>query len=774
MPPGFHVSTRALRRTTMLCAWAGITLFACSAQAETLMYPAQKRTHTDIQNAADNAYQQRRLQERVERKRFAGNPPLPTPVEVTAGRETRKPFKVTIPNIAIQKSQPQATALAMEKSPAALAQKTPVEHFSEEDAPAVALPAPVADASPAPAPPQQSAQEKPNIFKQLYAAIMPSSTTPALKGLADAAPADAAKEPAAETSAPKPPPAALPAPIKIADKPTPEKAYADMASGSLNLVPLPETAEAPPVTLPETLSLVAVPDMAENAPGAQAAPEAPQPGAETKKPHIIYSSPGIIIKKESEHIPGNTTEMATNSILSSPQELAALTPSAGGDEANTPLIPLPEATPSDAPPSLEKLKPLVAPPSAPAAAAPAQPAIAIPDAPLSPGPLSASAPDPLSPPPPVPPVQRVPAPAAAPETPLAPPASAPVTAEAPAQPLPAPDALLDSLIDTPEAASTSLPAQPPSLGATSPSETATQPPEQEKPANKEKGAARSAGADAKKKEKSPSLMTAAGSVSEPRETLSRQSKEVAKKLPATLDKKAKSAPPFSIDHAKNAKDIFKPANPAAETIKHEALGIKIEVKKPKFDQNYELEKAYNALSSGQSGTAIDLYRNVLANDPDNTNALFGLATLYHRAGQIEMARPLYAKLLAIDPNNRDGWNNFLVLLADEAPEDALPQLQKLQARNPAFSPIPAQMSVIYQKMGDLDKASEQMFKAIKLAPENLTYRYNLAILLDKEKKYDEAADLYAQILEAYRRGESIPGNAQKIQQRLTFISSNRP
>ncbi len=138
-----------------------------------------------------------------------------------------------------------------------------------------------------------------------------------------------------------------------------------------------------------------------------------------------------------------------------------------------------------------------------------------------------------------------------------------------------------------------------------------------------------------------------------------------------------------------------------------------------------------------------------------------------------MARPLYGKLLALDPNNRDALNNFLVLLADEAPQEALAQLEKLETKNPGFSPIPAQMAVIYQKLGDSDKASEKMFRAISLAPENLTYRYNLAIMLDRQHKYDEAAKLYRQIIEANQRGDTTPGDITKIEERLTFIASNR-
>lgn len=264
------------------------------------------------------------------------------------------------------------------------------------------------------------------------------------------------------------------------------------------------------------------------------------------------------------------------------------------------------------------------------------------------------------------------------------------------------------------------------------------------------------------------------SPSEPSMDLSAESKKIAKKIPSNMDKKnTGDTEKLNIDRAKDVQDALKPEAQQEIAVKHEAMGIKIEVKNQKSNLNYELEKAYNAILTGHAESAIEIYKMVLANDPNNKNALFGLATTYHRAGQLDQARELYGKLLAVDPRNRDGLNNFLVLLADEAPEAALGQMEALEKRNPSFSPIPAQMAVIYQKLGDANKASEYMFKAVALAPENLTYRYNLAIMLDKQKKYDEAVKLYSQLMEAYVRGEVIPGNPQKIQERLTFIRSNR-
>src|SRR5262249_52514203 len=160
------------------------------------------------------------------------------------------------------------------------------------------------------------------------------------------------------------------------------------------------------------------------------------------------------------------------------------------------------------------------------------------------------------------------------------------------------------------------------------------------------------------------------------------SRKIIDKIPSRLDKpKRKSTEKFSVEHAKDTQDMFK-ADEQPQTIKHEALGIKIEVKRPQFDANYQLTQAYNAMVAGNTQDSIEIYKDVLQNDPNNKNALFGLATLYHRAGQLEQARPYYGKLISLDPSNRDALNNFLVLLADEAPEEALNQLKDLQQRNP--------------------------------------------------------------------------------------------
>ena len=207
---------------------------------------------------------------------------------------------------------------------------------------------------------------------------------------------------------------------------------------------------------------------------------------------------------------------------------------------------------------------------------------------------------------------------------------------------------------------------------------------------------------------------------------------------------------------------------------HEGVGIKLTVKTPRVNVDQLLENAYDATIAGNQEEAILLYRRVLSVQPNSKLGLFGLATVYHRAGQTQLALPLYKKLLDLYPNNVEGLNNYLVLLSDEKPKDALIELEKLERSHSGFSPIPAQMAIIYERMGDYYKAARKMSQAIELSPENLKYRYNMAIILDQQGDWEDAATFYRQLIVAEERGEKIPANSEEIQARLTFILSNKP
>jgi len=259
------------------------------------------------------------------------------------------------------------------------------------------------------------------------------------------------------------------------------------------------------------------------------------------------------------------------------------------------------------------------------------------------------------------------------------------------------------------------------------------------------------------------------------ETLAPETEAILDALPEDIIGKVRKDTPgdFSVDRmdpSVNLPDLTDTKTVAASS---ESPGMKVVMKQRPVDVNYELEKAYVALTAGNTEEAIATYKNIVEIAPKNEQALFGLATTYHRIGMLDEARPIYGKLLKINPRNKDAINNFLVLVGEEAPERALEHMKHLEAENPEFAPIPAQMALLYSRLGDMPSSIKSMQRAVNISPENLVYKYNLAILYDKAGKPVEASMLYQQLLEARYRGEVLPADADEIQQRLTFLLSNK-
>ena len=253
--------------------------------------------------------------------------------------------------------------------------------------------------------------------------------------------------------------------------------------------------------------------------------------------------------------------------------------------------------------------------------------------------------------------------------------------------------------------------------------------------------------------------------------ISNDSQVMLKNFPAGLNKTvpARVKPNVNISRATVPNlELSKP-----EIKKHEALGISIEVKKPNLNVNDYLVMAYKAQQQKQLPVAAQYYEEILAHRPRNDDAMLGLATVEHRMGNLSKARTLYRQLLSSAPRDESVLNNFLVLVSQESPEAALEELLQLEAKNPNYDVLPAQIASIYANKGSIEKAVEKMARAIQLNPENLLYHYNLAVMLDHAGRHQQAIPLYKRVQNAALKGQKIPTDISYIQERLTFLLSNR-
>jgi tetratricopeptide (TPR) repeat protein len=187
------------------------------------------------------------------------------------------------------------------------------------------------------------------------------------------------------------------------------------------------------------------------------------------------------------------------------------------------------------------------------------------------------------------------------------------------------------------------------------------------------------------------------------------------------------------------------------------------------------------------------FKQALAAEPDNEDAITGLAAVYSDRGDAKTASALMEKLTAKNPsprsfvllaNDYEAMHEFALavnayqkalaldpartelkaaLAQDQALagklDDALATYQDLASSNPSDAQPYLGMSQIYREKRDFIKAREMNDKALSLDPDNLEIQYNEVGLFEDEGKTPEAIKALKNVLSKTERHTYDP--AQK-------------
>lgn len=85
----------------------------------------------------------------------------------------------------------------------------------------------------------------------------------------------------------------------------------------------------------------------------------------------------------------------------------------------------------------------------------------------------------------------------------------------------------------------------------------------------------------------------------------------------------------------------------------------------------------------------------------------------------------------------------------------------------------AEKAYEYMQKGDMTRALQFEARAVALAPNNMVYRLQLAIMNDRLSNADKALDLYRQVVEAYEENKRVlpPGtDIESIRNRMDFLA----
>jgi Tfp pilus assembly protein PilF len=207
-----------------------------------------------------------------------------------------------------------------------------------------------------------------------------------------------------------------------------------------------------------------------------------------------------------------------------------------------------------------------------------------------------------------------------------------------------------------------------------------------------------------------------------------------------------SAPPLPAAKSSNKTTAARPT----ASLQPPADGpIRITTSKQRLDP--ALEKGYDAFQQGDLAAAKGAYETALHNDPNNIDALNGLAMTYLRGNRNDLAEPLFQRALEIDPRNSLAQASLSGLRAPADPVQMESRLKIALADQPDAPHLYFSLGNLYARQNRWSDAQQAYFRAMSGDPENPDYLFNLAVSLDRLHQAKLARQYYEQALSAGER-----------------------
>jgi len=160
-----------------------------------------------------------------------------------------------------------------------------------------------------------------------------------------------------------------------------------------------------------------------------------------------------------------------------------------------------------------------------------------------------------------------------------------------------------------------------------------------------------------------------------------------------------------------------------------------------------LDKATALHKQGRFHLAEPEYLKALAQDFDNFNILYALATLYFQTGKHGLAAILYKQTIMFKKDHFEAWNNlgncYKSINKDEESEMCWRKCLDIKGKTDAdYADIYNNLATLYVNLGTPEKGLEFVNKALEATPGHPDANWNKALLTLESGKYGEGFDLY--------------------------------
>ncbi|GEM_PF-6445112 len=201
-------------------------------------------------------------------------------------------------------------------------------------------------------------------------------------------------------------------------------------------------------------------------------------------------------------------------------------------------------------------------------------------------------------------------------------------------------------------------------------------------------------------------------------------------------------------------------------------GIKI-TKRQVTPKTYVLfTQALSKLQQGDLDSAEQDYQRLLTIEPDQVDALLGLANIMVQKKQLADARRLYQQILKRQPNHLLAKSGLInIELQNGQTVQTLNKIKQLIIENPKNAMLHIVLGDFFARNKNWPAAQSAYFKAVSIIPDKPDYLFNLAVSLDHLNKHKAASKYYKKAL---KNSQTKPANfiQNSVISRLQQISAN--
>jgi len=166
-----------------------------------------------------------------------------------------------------------------------------------------------------------------------------------------------------------------------------------------------------------------------------------------------------------------------------------------------------------------------------------------------------------------------------------------------------------------------------------------------------------------------------------------------------------------------------------------------------LDQVLDLAKEY--LQTKRLAEARDLYEQILAQRPGNTQAYCGLADVFVLQGLLQEGIALYEYVLTLEPDSPHLLHNLAVAEHKAMqPESAMIHAKRCLELVPTFAKAHCTVGTLYSLQGEIDLALEHLQKAVELEQYNYPEALdNLGVALMKAGRVKDGLDCFQRVVD---------------------------